>query len=127
MRIEHLAIWTDDIERLRSFYMQYFGMKSNEMYTNTAKGFCSYFLSFEGESSRLEIMSQEGKISSEPNRMKGLAHFAISIGSEERVLALTEQLRHSGYTILSEPRHTGDGYFESAVADPDGNYVELTV
>lgn len=72
-------------------------------------------------------MSQGKKADSLPNKMKGLAHFAVSLGSEEKVLMLTEQLRNDGYRILSDPRHTGDGYFESAFADPEGNYVELTV
>lgn len=72
-------------------------------------------------------MSQAGKIESLPNKMKGLAHFAISLGSEERVLQLTEQLREDGYKVFSEPRYTGDGYFESVIGAPEGNYVELTV
>lgn len=127
MRIEHLAIWTSDIEAMRIFYMKYFGMKSNEMYVNEKKGFCSYFLSWEGETTRLELMSQDGKADSHPNKMKGLAHFALSVGSEERVIELTEQLRADGYDVLSEPRRTGDGYFESAIGDPEGNYVEITV
>ncbi len=127
MRIEHLALWTTDMEAMRSFYMKYFGMKSNDMYVNEKKGFRSYFLSWEGETTRLELMSQDGKADSQPNKMKGLAHFALSVGSEERVMELTEQLRGDGYEILSEPRRTGDGYFESAIGDPEGNYVELTV
>lgn len=127
MRIEHLAIWADNIELLRDFYMKYFGMQSNEMYTNEKKGFRSYFLSWKGENSRIEIMSQAGKIESLPNKMKGLAHFGISLGSEERVLQLTEQLREDGYKVFSEPRYIGDGYFESVIGDPEGNYVELTV
>lgn len=127
MRIEHLAIWAGDIEAMRCFYMKYFGMQSNDMYVNKNKGFRSYFLSWEGENTRLELMSQEGKADSQPNKMKGLAHFALSVGSEERVLELTEQLRKDGYDVLSEPRHTGDGYFESAIGDPEGNYVEITV
>ena len=127
MRIEHLAIWANDIELLRNFYIKYFGMQSNEMYTNEKKGFRSYFLSWKGENCRIEIMNQAGKIESLPNKMKGLAHFAISLGSEERVLQLTEQLRKDGYEICSEPRRTGDGYFESAIGDPEGNYIELTV
>lgn len=127
MRIEHLAIWTSDIEAMRSFYMKYFGMESNDMYVNEKKGFRSYFLSWKGETARLELMSQYGKADSLPNKMKGLAHFALSVGSEERVMELTEQLRADGYEILSEPRRTGDGYFESAIGDPEGNYVELTV
>ncbi|MCE2615541.1 MAG: VOC family protein [Phocaeicola sp.] len=127
MKIEHLAIWADDIELLRNFYVKYFGMTANEVYINEKKGFRSYFLSFDDEDTRLEIMSQGKKTDSLPNQMKGLAHFAISLGSEEKVLALTKQLHNDGYCILSHPRYTGDGYFESAFADPEGNYVELTV
>ncbi len=127
MKIEHIAIWADDIERLRQFYTEYFGMKSNDMYTNPRKQFHSYFLSFGEDKTRIEIMNMPDRL--EPtlrNQMKGLAHFAISVGSKETVLALTERLRSDGYAVLSEPRTTGDGYFESAVADPEGNYVELT-
>ena len=72
-------------------------------------------------------MSQNGKADSLPNNMKGLAHFALSVGSEERVMDLTERLRSDGYEVISEPRRTGDGYFESAIGDPEGNCVELTV
>ncbi len=127
MKIEHIAIWADDIERLRQFYTEYFGMKSNDMYTNPRKQFHSYFLSFGEDKTRIEIMNMPDRL--EPtlrNQMKGLAHFAISVGSKEQVLALTERLRSDGFAVLSEPRTTGDGYFESAVADPEGNYVELT-
>lgn len=127
MKIEHLAIWVSDLEDMRSFYMKYFGMKSNDMYVNDKKGFRSYFLSWDGETTRLELMSQNGKADSLPNKMKGLAHFALSVGSEERVMDLTERLRSDGYEVISEPLRTGDGYFESAIGDTEGNYVELTV
>ena len=56
----------------------------------------------------------------------GLAHFAISAGGRENVDVLTERLRRDGYRILGEPRTTGDGYYESAVSDPEGNRVEIT-
>ncbi len=128
MKIEHIAIWADDIERLRQFYAEYFGMKSNDMYTNPRKQFHSYFLSFGEDKTRIEIMSMPDRL--EPasrSQMKGLAHFAFSVANKETVLALTERLRSDGYTVLSEPRTTGDGYFESAVADPEGNCVEITV
>lgn len=127
MKIEHIAIWADDIERLRQFYTEYFGMKSNDMYTNPRKQFHSYFLSFGEDKTRIEIMNMPDRLDpTSRSRMKGLAHFAISVGGKETVLALTERLRSDGFAVLSEPRTTGDGYFESAVADPEGNYVELT-
>ncbi len=126
MRIEHIAIWAEDIELLREFYTKYFGMHCNNMYFNPKRDFSSYFLSFEHEKTRLEIMNipNMGSPASRGN-LTGLAHFAISVESKECVDALTERLRTDGFTILSEPRTTGDGYYESAVADPEGNYVEI--
>ncbi len=127
MKIEHIAIWTEDLEVMRDFYVKYFGLSCNNRYHNPNKNFSSYFLSFGEGGTRIELMVMPGKEELE-NRydFKGLAHFAISLGSKESVWELTERLRAEGYTVLSEPRTTGDGYFESAIADPEGNYVELT-
>ncbi len=126
MRIEHIAVWADDIELMRDFYTKYFGMSCNSKYVNAKRGFSSYFLSFENEKTRVEIMNIPD-MDSHANRgnLKGLAHFAISVGSKDAVDALTERLRNDGFSVLSEPRTTGDGYYESAVADPEGNYVEI--
>ena len=125
MKIEHLAIWVSDLERMREFYSTYFGATSKDKYINAKKGFSSYFLSF-GEGARLEIMHQEGMHGVVEQGM-GLAHLAISLGSKEQVDTLTEELRSAGYEIAGEPRTTGDGYYESVVKDPEGNVVELTV
>jgi len=127
MKIEHLAIWTDDIELLRQFYVRYFNVSCGEKYVNPKKNFTSYFLSFGNEKTRLELMhipNMENLARRE--NLKGLAHFAISVGGKETVDALTERLRRDGYTIVSEPRTTGDGYYESVVLDPEKNYVEIT-
>ena len=127
MKIEHLAIWADDIELLRAFYMKYFNLRCGDRYINPIKNFTSYFLFFEEEETRIELMHKPGM--GTPVRrgnLMGLAHFSIAVGSPEMVDTLTERLRKDGYTILSEPRTTGDGYYESAVADPEGNYVEIT-
>lgn len=127
MKIEHLAIWADDIELLRAFYMKYFNLRCGDRYINPIKNFTSYFLFFEEEETSIELMHKPGMGTpvSRGNLM-GLAHFSIAVGSPEMVDTLTERLRKDGYTILSEPRTTGDGYYESAVADPEGNYVEIT-
>ncbi len=126
MRIEHIAIWAEDIELLRKFYTRYFGMRSNDKYVNPRRNFSSYFLAFEQEHSRIELMHIPNMESpSSRGHLKGLAHLAISVGGKDVVDALTERLRKDGYTILSEPRTSGDGYYESAVADPEGNYVEI--
>lgn len=128
MKIDHLALWCDDIETMKSFYCTYFGCTSNAMYHNQRKSFCSYFLTFGKGECRIELMTRPD-ITSEPQHRgfaKGIAHFDIVVGDEAAVDALTERLRADGYTIASEPRHTGDGYYESAVLDPEGNYVELS-
>ncbi len=127
MKIEHLAIWADDIDLLRQFYVEYFGAVSGEKYVNPVKNFSSYFLSFDEGGTRIELMSIPGRPHDPVRRgyMKGLAHCAFSVGSRAAVNALTERLRGDGYTIAGEPRTTGDGYYESVVLDPEGNYVEI--
>ena len=127
MKIEHLAIWVSDLEVSRTFYTTYFGAKSGEKYHNPKKNFTSYFLSFEG-SPRLEIMHRPDitKILEAGQEVLGLTHFAISVGSKNKVDDLTEQLREDGHIIVGEPRTTGDGYYESVVLDPEGNRIEIT-
>lgn len=124
MRIEHIALWTNKLEELKNFYITYFGGTANEMYYNPKTGFRSYFITFDS-GARLEIMMKAGLIKSE-YADKGLAHFALSLGNKEKVDALTKELQDKGVTVVSNPRMTGDGYYESVVADPDGNYIELT-
>lgn len=124
MQLTHVAIWTNRLERLRSFYVTYFGGKSNEKYTNPKKGFSSYFVSFEGGSS-LEIMQREDITEVYTDHHIGLAHIAFLVASREEVHRKIEQLRSAGYTISGEPRLTGDGYYEGAVLDPDGTPVEI--
>lgn len=128
MKIEHLALWARDIDALRSFYEKYFNAQSNDKYINSTKGFSSYFLSFES-GARLEIM-QMGSIPESANdpyaQFTGLVHFAFSVGTEEKVDAITRQLEEDGYEILDGPRRTGDGYYESAVLDPENNRIEIT-
>ena len=126
MKIEHLAIWTNQLEVLKLFYTSFFGAKSNEKYHNPGKQFSSYFLSFDN-GCRLELMEMPG-ISNETGMIQrtGLAHFAIAAGNKEEVDALTEQIRQNGYVVAGEPRWTGDGYYESIVLDPDGNRIEIT-
>ena len=129
MKIEHIAIWTMDLERLKSFYEKYFKASAGVKYTNLTKRFSSYFLTF-GAGCRLEIMEMPG-IQLSPNtetiQHTGLIHFAISVGDKEHVDQLTNRLRDDGYSVAGEPRTTGDGYYESVVLDPDGNRIEITV
>ena len=128
MKISHIAIWTNNLDRLRDFYCHYFGAKSNEKYTNRVKQFSSYFLTFENGECSLELMNKrvlDG--TSKSGSEIGLAHFAIATGSKEKVDLMTEQFRIEGYSVISEPRFTGDGFYESAISDPDGNVIEITI
>lgn len=129
MKIAHIAIWVNDLEQCKDFYCKYFDAASNNRYHNPVKKFSSYFLSFEN-GCRLELM-QRPDIKERTNHFlhpqTGWAHLAFSAGSRENVQALTERLRSDGYTIIGEPRYTGDGYYESVVLDPEENIIEITI
>lgn len=127
MKIEHLAIWVSDLEAMRTFYTHYFDLVSGEKYINDKKGFTSYFLTFGNGLSRIELMNRLDITTDYKNRgnMLGLAHIAFSVGSKDAVNQLTERLRSDHYTIVGEPRTTGDGYYESVVLDPEGNQIEI--
>lgn len=125
MKIEHVALWTPDIEVLREFYCTHFGCLAGPRYENHAKQYASYFLRLP-EGARIELMQKVGIAGRPATESHGPAHFALSVGSEEAVRSFTETLRTKGVEVRSEPRWTGDGYFESVVADPDGNPIEIT-
>ena len=127
MRIEHAALWVSDLERVRAFYEAYFGATAGPKYTNAAKGFESYFLTFPSGGARLELMRKADVPASPPGaEHAGWAHLAFSVGSEELVDALTQRLQAAGLQVVDGPRRTGDGYYESVVLDPEGNRVEIT-
>ncbi len=129
LRIEHVAFWTEDIERLVSFYAMSFGARTGPMYINAKRGYESRFLSFDG-GARIELMksSKIAPVVLERGAQRmGLTHLAVSVGSEQCVDELTSRLKKAGHTILDGPRHTGDGYYESVVLDRDGNRIEVTV
>ncbi|MFZ7758680.1 VOC family protein [Bacillus thuringiensis] len=126
MKIEHVAIWVNDLERMRDFYKQYFGGEENSLYHNPKKQFESYFITFEG-GARLELMKQVGIDEKVQTQIIGYAHIAFSVDSKEKVNELTNTLREAGYSVLNGPRTTGDGYYESVVSDPEGNQIEITI
>ena len=127
MRIEHIAMYVNDIEAARDFFVKYFDAVSNEGYHNQKTDFRSYFLTF-SDGARLEVMTRPHLDDVEkPPARTGFIHLAFSVGSREAVDELTERLRHDGYAVLSGPRVTGDGYYESCVSGIEGNQIEITV
>ena len=127
MKIDHIALYANDLEATRQFFLKYLGASSNEGYHNPQTDFRSYFLSFD-DGARLELMNRPGleDSSKEPART-GYAHIAFRVGSKENVDALTERLKSDGYKLVSGPRTTGDGYYESCIVAIEGNQIELTV
>jgi lactoylglutathione lyase len=128
MKIEHVAIYTKDLEGLRAFYIKYFQAISNDLYVNSKKGFRSYFLSF-SDGARLELMQMESipdSLNDPIAQFTGIIHLAFSLGSRSAVDRMSEQLREDGFRILDGPRQTGDGYYECAFLDPGGNRIEIT-
>lgn len=128
MRIDHIAIWTQHLEKMKHFYETYFHGKSGEKYINPRKNFESYFIEFDS-GARLELMEKleiKTKLHEDEVHYLGITHFAVSTGTRDKVNQLTEQLRSDGYRIIGEPRVTGDGFYESVVLDPEGNKVEIT-
>jgi len=124
-----MALWSRDLESLTAFYIKYFGVKPGLLYENPKKHFISCFLTFDS-GARLEIMQKEPLQERKPTdetESVGYAHFSISVGSKEAVDVLTACFQSDGLSILSGPRWTGDGYYESVVLDPDGNPVEITI
>ena len=97
MKIEHIAMYVNELEKARDFFIKYFGAVSNDGYHNKNTGFRSYFL------------------------------IAFSVGSREKVDTLTARLKEDGFEVVSGPRTTGDGYYESCIIGPEGNLIEITV
>jgi lactoylglutathione lyase len=129
MKIEHIAIWVQNLEVTKDFYEKYFGCRAGNHYHNPKTNFQSYFLSFEN-GCRLELMQRPDiNISAKDynKQSTGIIHFAIAVGSKEKVDTLTATLQKDGYGIAGTPRTTGDGYYESVVLDPEGNIIEITI
>ena len=127
MKIEHIAMYVNDLERAKDFFVKYFNAKSNDGYHNKKTDFRSYFLTFD-DGARLEIMNKpEMSDLSKDLARTGYVHIAFSVGSKEKVNALTAELKADGYEVISKPRTTGDGYYESCVVAIEGNQIEITV
>ena len=127
MRIEHIAMYVNDLEKAKEFFVNYFNAISNEGYHNKTTEFRSYFLSFE-DGARLEIMNKPQMMDDEKGLNRtGFIHIAFSLGSKHAVDVLTEKMRNDGYNVISGPRTTGDGYYESCIIGIEGNQIEITV
>lgn len=126
MYIEHIAIYVNDLEKAKDFFIKYFDAKSNAGYHNLATGFQSYFLTFDN-GARLELMKKTGMSDeTEKSERTGYAHIAFSLGSKRAVDELTQRLKADGYEVVSGPRTTGDGYYESCIVAVEGNIIEIT-
>lgn len=124
MHIEHVAIWTKDLEKMREFYEKYFNVSSTELYHNKKTGFKSYFVSFYS-GSRLELTTKQ-HLSNRVVESLGYTHMAISVGTKADVDSYVEKFLADGFPLLNGPRTTGDGYYEAVIQDPEGNLIELT-
>ena len=129
MTLEHVAIWTADLERLKAYYETWFDAVSNDKYTNATTGFESYFLTF-ASGARLELMSKAGIPPNQNDTVEtqhlGLIHLAFGVETMTEVEEKAAQLKNAGFMILRGPRKTGDGYYEFETLDPDNNRIEVT-
>lgn len=126
MKIDHTALYVNDLEAARAFFARYFGATSGALYYNPRTGLRSYFLSFD-DGARLELMSRPDTEDAPKSLFRtGYAHLALSAGGKEEVDRLTKRLRTDGFRIISGPRTTGDGYYESCIIGPEGNLIEIT-
>jgi lactoylglutathione lyase len=124
MHIDHIAIWTEDLEKEKGFFLKYFDCSVGARYVNTLKKFSSYFITFSG-GARIELMKKDDMEGIRKGETAGFTHIAINVGSREKVDNLTSLLEVDGFEIKGRPRITGDGYYESVILDPEGNVIEL--
>ena len=127
MRIDHIALFCRDLEIMRQFFLDYFEAVSNEQYHNPRSGLRTYILSFTEGSTRLELMQRPDVADADPSVAAiGYIHISIAVGSKRGVDLLTRRLADDGYPVLSGPRTTGDGYYESCILGPEGIQIEVT-
>jgi lactoylglutathione lyase len=124
MHIDHVAIWTYNLENEKNFFLKYFKCTVNEKYINPRNQFSSYFITFEG-GPRIELMSRPDITNESSGETLGIAHFAVDAGSREKVDIMTAVFVNDGHRVVSGPRVTGDGYYETVVLDPENNIIEI--
>ena len=127
MKIEHIAMYVNDLEAAKEFFVKYLNGNANDGYHNKNTGFRSYFISFE-DGARLELMKMPEMTDDKKSLTRtGFIHIAFSVGSKEAVDSLTARMKGDGYKIINGPRITGDGYYESCVIGIEDNQIEITV
>lgn len=126
MRIDHVAMYVNNLEKEKEFFEIYFDAKPGDKYVHEEIGFSSYFLEFQ-DGARLELMNNTEMDDVEKYRKRtGFIHIAFTVGGKEDVDRITEKIKNDGYEVISGPRTTGDGYYESCILDPEGNQIEIT-
>ncbi|MDD2523118.1 MAG: VOC family protein [Anaerolineaceae bacterium] len=125
MKLEHVALYVQDLERMKEFYVRHFAATPHHKYHNPQTGLQTYFLSF-NDGARLELMQRPGMSPKAAGEHPlGYVHIAFKLGTPEKVDQLTAKLQESGCPLINGPRLTGDGYYESVLTDPEGNLIEL--
>jgi len=126
MLIDHVAIRVKELEKMKRFFLSYFNCKANQKYHNPCKGFSSYFISFPA-GGRVELIHIESKDYTGMDQAVdfGYSHLAIAVGTTEKVDRITQRIENDGFELMSPPRQTGDGYYESVIIGPEGIPFEI--
>lgn len=125
MLLDHVALYVKDLEGSRRFFETYFGGMAGNKYLNPKTGLETYFLSFQKDGTRLELMRRPQVSKSSRGLETGYAHISFRLDTREGVDAMTNRLRQDGFAVVSGPRVTGDGYYESCIQDAEENQIEL--
>ena len=126
MKIDHIALFCKDLKAMRKFFLDHFEATSNEQYHNPRTGLRTYILTFPLGGARLELMQRPDTLDADPSKPNiGFIHVSFAVGSKEAVDSKTEDLRAAGFPVVSAPRTTGDGYYESCILGPEGIQIEV--
>ncbi len=124
MYVHHISLGTTDLESLVAFYKKYFGAVEYSTYHNTKTGLRNCILEFD-KGAMLEVATRPAFVKRAQDHGAGYSHIALHATDPDGVDFITSRLQNDGYTIVSQPRYDGDGYYQSTVRDPDGNWIEI--
>jgi lactoylglutathione lyase len=126
MKIEHIAMYVNDLEKAKNFFVRYFEASAGPLYKNPVTRFQSYMVSFE-DGSRLELMKAAHMTDDhKPLDRTGYAHVCFSVGSKDKVDEMCRLLKQDGFPVISNPRQTGGGGYTCRVIAFEGNQIEIT-